>query len=103
MGQTTRLTPLAPTPAKGEKEGDGVEISPSRPERRARTIPHLAPTGDSVVHEVQASLPPGRPLMMSGGGGEALGGSGDAGEVDVHWGGKYERQAGSPPRSCSSL
>jgi hypothetical protein len=70
----TRLTPLAPTPAKGDGEGDGVETLPSRPERRAQTVPHLTPTRDLVVHEVQASLPPGRPLMKSGGrGGGARG------------------------------
>jgi hypothetical protein len=56
-----------PDPAKGDGEGDGAEILPSRPERRAQTVPHLTPTRALVVHEVQASLPPGRPLMMSGG------------------------------------
>jgi hypothetical protein len=70
----TRLTPLAPNPANGDGEGDGVEILPSRHERRAQTVPHLTPTRDLVVHEVQASLPPGRPLMMPGGrGGGARG------------------------------
>jgi hypothetical protein len=63
----TRLTPLAPTPAKGDGEGDRVGILPSRPEKRAQTVPHLNPTRDLVVHEVQASPPPGRPLMRSGG------------------------------------